>query len=443
MNQTLLFLGTFPVDTSAGGGKYVINNLLRRVSSQYNVKFLSLVESDKIYKEVTVSQNFENIQIPQNIEQAKIQWDEENKNNVGLFDVIQINYWNYNSKYIEYFKKHLDNADAVILEHPYFANLVKSLNLKIPIIYHAIDLELNQKKSILNPKLLQDVKNVEQTACDLAKKIWASSESEKNQFLEIYGVAEDDIRILPHGVEMLAAPFIKRISHKEIKSKLEEISDKTTFVFTGSWHPPNLESLEFIISDLAPMNRNFLYFIVGSVRNFYLQKHSKAKIPENVILFGSVTDQEKIGIYKLSDFAINPMFSGAGTNLKMLEFMAVGLPIISTEFGARGLKISKNTLVCDKENFWKTIEFAYKSKFKESASISENHMIIKNEYDYNLISRKCISYLMELFDPKITHFKIFDMVLTELNNMQIKNNDELVDSLAKELEVLVNFKPIS
>ena len=93
MNQTLLALGTFPVDTPFGGGKYVINNLFRRISSQYNIKFLSLVESDKSYQEVSVSPNFENIQIPQNTEQAKIQWDLEKKNSTSLFDIIQINHW--------------------------------------------------------------------------------------------------------------------------------------------------------------------------------------------------------------------------------------------------------------------------------------------------------------------------------------------------------------
>ena len=34
--------------------------------------------------------------------------------------------------------------------------------------------------------------------------------------------------------------------------------------------------------------------------------------------------------------AINPVMTGAGTNLKLLNAMAHGLPVISTEFGARG-----------------------------------------------------------------------------------------------------------
>ena len=443
MTQTLLALGTYSIDTPFGGGKYVINNLYRRISSQFNVKFLSLVEFDKIYKDVSVSRNFKNSQIPQNTEQAEIQWTLEKKNSTSLFDVLQINYWQNNKEYVNKVKKYLDNADAIILEHPYFANLVKSLDPKIPIIYHAHNVELIQKESILNSELSNDVKNAEQTACDLAEQIWVSSESEKNQFVEIYGVAEDKIRLLPHGIDISSSPFIERESHKEIKSKLAEISDKTTFVFTGSWHPPNLESVEFIISDLSPINKDYHYFIVGNVADYYFHEHPKITIPENVTMLGTLSDSEKLGIYKLSDFAINPMFSGAGTNIKMLEYMAVGLPIISTEFGARGIKVSKNMLVCDKENFGKTIESAANSKYEESTSISENFKIIKNEYDYDLISRKCNSFVMELFNHKFAPFKIFDNIIKELNNMQIKSDDQLVDSLARELDILVNFKPIS
>ena len=35
--------------------------------------------------------------------------------------------------------------------------------------------------------------------------------------------------------------------------------------------------------------------------------------------------------------ALNPVRSGSGTNLKMHEYMAAGLPVVTTPFGARGI----------------------------------------------------------------------------------------------------------
>ena len=40
---------------------------------------------------------------------------------------------------------------------------------------------------------------------------------------------------------------------------------------------------------------------------------------------------------------LNPMVSGSGTNLKMLEYAAAGLPIVSTFFGGRGGILQEGT----------------------------------------------------------------------------------------------------
>ncbi|HSB57698.1 MAG TPA: glycosyltransferase [Nitrosopumilaceae archaeon] len=440
MTYNVLVLGTYAVDTPEGGGKYVLYHLFKRLPFQFNIKFLSLVESDKIRKELLISPNFENIQIPQDIEQAKIQWKEESKNKTGLFDVIQINYWKHNSAYIETVKKQLLNCNVIILEHPYLANLIKSLNPHVPIIYHAHNLEFFQKEPILDSELLKDVKNVEQLACDLSNQVWGSSEIECNAFSTIYRVSQDKLKLLPHGAD-LSTKLIERIIHEKTKSKIKELKDTTTFVFVGSWHPPNLEALEFIISDLAQINKNFLFFIIGSVKDFYLSKHPESDIPENVILLGSITNDEKYGIYELSDFAINPMFSGAGTNLKMIEYMAAGLPIISTEFGARGLKISNKTLICGNENFIDNIKNITSSNYYGSPSIKENYDIIRNEYDYDKIAGKCTNLILELFNHEISILNnIFYDVVEEMNKMTILQHDNLVDEISKEIESIV--KPL-
>lgn len=438
MRNKLLVLGTYAADTPIGGGKYVAHHLYRRLATRYDVTFLSLVESDKETKSVAVSPHFTNMHIPQDTEQAKIMWSEEKKIKTGLFDVIQIRYWMHNNRFIEQVKNHVKSADVIILLHPYFANLVNSLGVKIPIVYHAIDAELNQKRSILSDQLIEDVKNVEKLACELSDQIWASSEYEKDIIVSTYTISKEKIRLLPHGADLTEVEFIDRESHAKIKSKEKNLNNKTIFVFTGSWHPPNLESLEFIISSLSPIDANYLYFVVGSVKDYYFHKDPKAKVPSNVILLGPISNEEKMGVYKLSDFAINPMFSGAGTNLKMLEYMAMGLPIISTEFGVRGVKISKNTITCKKEQFVDHISNINKMNYYNSSSISENREIVMKEYDYDLISKKCGNCIEELLKPAIADLTSnFSNVISELNNMDVRENDSIIDVLSKEIESIM------
>jgi glycosyltransferase involved in cell wall biosynthesis len=40
-----------------------------------------------------------------------------------------------------------------------------------------------------------------------------------------------------------------------------------------------------------------------------------------------------------ADVALNPMRIGSGTNLKLLEYLAWAIPVVSTPFGARGIEV--------------------------------------------------------------------------------------------------------
>lgn len=438
MKQTLLILGTYSVENAEGGGKYVAHNLFTRLSKHFNIIFLSLVESDKIKKEINIIPSFQNIIIPQNKEQASIQWEEERKNNVTLHDYIQIDHWHYNIDYLEQVKKFIDICDVIILEHPFLANLVKSFNTKIPIIYHAHNVELIQKSSILKPNMLKDIERIEMLACTMSEQIWVASESEGKTFTYTYHINKNKIKLLPHGVDLNNTKFIDRKLHDYVKSQTMEFRDKTIFVFTGSWHPPNLEALQFIISELAPIDKNYLFFVIGGVKDYYYYEFKNSIIPQNIILLGRVTEDEKNKIYELADFAINPMFSGAGTNLKMLEYMACGMPIISTDFGARGIEVSTDTLVCKKEDFKNYAKNILSLDYKNSKSIQENYELVSKKYDYEIISQKCLQFLNELNHKSDYLNQVFHNVVSELNNMSINGNDLILDAISKEIESILN-----
>ena len=64
---------------------------------------------------------------------------------------------------------------------------------------------------------------------------------------------------------------------------------------------------------------------------------------------GRISDEEKLQLLQAADVALNPMFSGSGTNIKMFDFMAAGLPVISTMTGARGIcdTTTRGIVVCE------------------------------------------------------------------------------------------------
>src|SRR5439155_438951 len=56
---------------------------------------------------------------------------------------------------------------------------------------------------------------------------------------------------------------------------------------------------------------------------------------DNVLIVGEVPD---VADYlRASDLALCPLVSGSGTSLKTIEYLAAGLPLVSTEVGVRYL----------------------------------------------------------------------------------------------------------
>ncbi len=110
----------------------------------------------------------------------------------------------------------------------------------------------------------------------------------------------------------------------------EKSSRKKNAVFMGSGHPPNIKAAEFIVRKVAPKCPNLIFDFIGSCL-------PEGKYPSNVVRHGFVDDNQKKSILSRADLALNPMGEGSGSNVKVLEYFAYGIPVISTQFGMRGI----------------------------------------------------------------------------------------------------------
>jgi len=106
-------------------------------------------------------------------------------------------------------------------------------------------------------------------------------------------------------------------------------------LFVGSDYGPNREAYRFI-QHFASSHSEFLtthglvFLIAGSV--------AKSPSRENhVITTGFTADISPY--FQAADFAINPVTSGSGTNVKNFEYIAAHLPLLLTPFGARGFNL--------------------------------------------------------------------------------------------------------
>jgi glycosyltransferase involved in cell wall biosynthesis len=124
------------------------------------------------------------------------------------------------------------------------------------------------------------------------------------------------------------------------------------------------------------------FLLMGSQCQAFQREH----IPQNVGLLGVLDDENKNYLFSIVDVALNPMRSGSGTNLKMFDYMAAGIPVVSTLFGARGLGTASQYLYLadDSEDFEKAIMDAIDNN--DTSKQLKARETVESIYDWRSIS---------------------------------------------------------
>ncbi|MDQ2901100.1 MAG: glycosyltransferase family 4 protein, partial [Acidobacteriota bacterium] len=118
-------------------------------------------------------------------------------------------------------------------------------------------------------------------------------------------------------------------------------------LFIGSFaHLPNLLALQFFLNEVWPLldSENLrLHVIAGNKHDYFLKYYNLPKLVANlqqagIEMEGFVADVRPA--YERAQIVIAPLVASAGTNIKILEAMAMGKAIVSTTAGINGLDLS-------------------------------------------------------------------------------------------------------
>jgi glycosyltransferase involved in cell wall biosynthesis len=114
-------------------------------------------------------------------------------------------------------------------------------------------------------------------------------------------------------------------------------------LFVGSFsHLPNLMAMGFFLDQVWPRLRDArLHIIAGARHEYFLDYHGsqvKMRLDQpGVEVEGFVSDVR--GAYERAAIVVAPLVVSAGTNLKILEAMACGRPVVATPAGVNGLDL--------------------------------------------------------------------------------------------------------
>jgi glycosyltransferase involved in cell wall biosynthesis len=353
--RKILSVSTYRGYPPRNGGEHRLFHLNRNFARHHDVTLLALVRSFMEYEDQYVAPNLRQVCIPKAPDHARRQWDAENEIGCDLYDVMMIdNLW-YTPQFVERFKDLSREADAIIFEQPYLFSAAAEIEGGGVIVHSSQNIEFELKKHLLEGsekgrELLERVFAVEKLACEQSDVTFATHNAEEEDLSRLYGVPLKQILVLPNGVDVEEITPVKAAQRRRQKEKLG-LDNLPTFLFIGSWHPPNLEALEFIVDRLAPERPGWVFLVPGTVKNFFEKQYPDRRAPDNVLLFGEITEAQKKAIYQAADCALNPMFSGSGTNLKTVDFLSSGLPTVATRIGLRGLDVGQVVYESEPEDF--------------------------------------------------------------------------------------------
>jgi glycosyltransferase involved in cell wall biosynthesis len=147
--------------------------------------------------------------------------------------------------------------------------------------------------------------------------------------MERFGVsAGPDSFVIPNGCDF---EWIRDGGDPERAARECGVSlDAFSCVFLGSYdYAPNRRAASVIDEQIAPEFPDVQFLLVG--------RDPPTVSGDNVVTPGYVDDLP--GTLGLADVALCPLFSGSGTKLKMLDYFAAGLPVVTTPVGAQGLDV--------------------------------------------------------------------------------------------------------
>jgi glycosyltransferase involved in cell wall biosynthesis len=180
---------------------------------------------------------------------------------------------------------------------------------------------------------IKKMKHCEMSACRASDCVVAVSEEDKALLIE-HGLDASRIAIIPSGVDLAEYTGTAPETARDMRARYGLRQDDYVIMFHGVLcYKPNLEAVRLINQEIMPRLRSMGCPAKCLVVGLYPPTEYAA---DDIIMTGAV---DRLAPYiQTADVAIVPLLDGGGTRLKILEYFAAGVPVISTAKGAEGIK---------------------------------------------------------------------------------------------------------
>jgi glycosyltransferase involved in cell wall biosynthesis len=350
----LLVVNTFGVFPPDSGGKKRMFFLYRGMAKWADVTLLNLGAPGSQSEVREFDARYREVRIPPDETFLKREAALAQRLHRPVTDISALLYFDHLAAFREAFVRLAKDADVVVAAHVYFAPMIDAL-WSGPVWYDAHNVEADMKADVLGiAHPAAPLKTVAAVAMDLqcpepaqravdlvaaaesklvttARRVLAVSDINRQRLAALYGRAPDTMELAPNGTHLPEDAWLDGPRRGALKASLG-FGDSPLAVFVASYHGPNLEAAQAVL-DMARLCPGWHFGVAGSVCNDLARR----ELPRNVHALGVVTEAELTVLLRAADVGLNPMKTGSGTNLKLLDYTGHGALVVTTPVGARGL----------------------------------------------------------------------------------------------------------
>lgn len=314
--------------------------------------------------------------------------------------------------YLRRLRRAARHADAVILAEPYLHPALAAAGIDLPFVYDAFNVEAELKADVLPPNpagnaVLARVVALEARVCADAAAITACSATDAAALAAAGHRPRAAVTVVPNGTDTAAFPppdpEARRrrgtawLDRYHRAGPAHRRRPEALAVFFGSWHPPNLDAAEAILK-AAPYAPEVLFVLGGRHGDAFAGRRT----PPNVAFVGVVPTRAKDALLSAAHVAINPMRVGSGTNLKIIEYLAAGVPVASSAIGIRGLDVANGEHLVVGDDIPAAVRAVLADPEAAAARARAGRALVEAHYDWRGLGDRLAAVVGRVIDTSAT-----------------------------------------
>jgi GT2 family glycosyltransferase/glycosyltransferase involved in cell wall biosynthesis len=222
----------------------------------------------------------------------------------------------------------------------------------------------------------------ETNACRNVDRVVTMSEKDRAVILG-EGVPQAQAIVLANGVDLVRF------------QPSTQPPDPRRLLFIGSFaHLPNVLAVDFFLREVWPRLQRLgvtLHIIAGARSQYYLDRYQD-RVRPNLAQAGLEMDDFVADVrpaYERATVVVAPLLASAGTNIKIMEAMAMGKAIVSTPAGVNGLDLDPGNdviVACTAEQMAEAIRELLENPAKRESVEGQARRTVERSFDWDVIA---------------------------------------------------------